>query len=95
MPAMLYLPNKADPVAVLDDVQIVKMNDNHPDFPYRITYKSAKLHTGKIMVELHRDKKMVLKLDDGRTCSVVLQHASMDREGNAVGVLRVLDGLAD
>ena len=47
------------------------------------------------MVEMHRDSKMTLKLEDGRTCSVLLQHASMDSTGNAVGVLRVLDGLSD
>jgi hypothetical protein len=95
MPAMLYLPDKTDPIAIFDDVQIVKMNDNHAAAPYRIMYKSSKLYAGKTMVEMHRDKKLVLKLDDGRTCSVVLQHASMDSTGNAVGVLRVLDGLAD
>jgi hypothetical protein len=95
MKAMLYLSNKQEPVAVLDEVQIVKMNDNHPAFPYRITYSASKLNAGKTMAELHRDSKMVLKLDDGRSCNVVLQHTSMDSKGNAVGVLRVLDGLGD
>lgn len=95
MPAMLYLPDQKDPIAILDSVQIVQMNDNHTAAPYRITYSSSKLYAGKTMVEMHRDKKMVLKFDDGRACSVVLQHASMDSKGNAVGVLRVLEGLAD
>lgn len=95
MKAMLYMPDKAEPVAVFDQVQIVKMNDNHRNAPYRITYSTARLNAGKTMVELHRDVKMVLKLDDGRTCRVLLQHSSMDSKGNAVGVFRVLDGLAD
>jgi hypothetical protein len=95
MKAMLYMPNRSEPVAVFDQVQIVKMNDNHRDAPYRITYHTARLNAGKTMVELHRDVKMVLKLDDGRTCHVLLQHSSMDSKGNAVGVFRVLDGLAD
>lgn len=93
MKAMLYMPNKQEPVAVFDEVQIVKMNDNHAAFPYRITYNTAKLNAGKTMVELHRDVKMTLKLEDGRTCHVLLQHSSMDSKGRAVGVLRVLDGL--
>lgn len=95
MKAMLYMPDKTDPVAVLDKVEIVRMNDNHTQSPYRITYHSSKLNAGKTMVELHRDAKMVLKLDDGRTCRVLLQHSSIDSKGNAVGVFRVLDGLAD
>lgn len=93
MKAMLYLKNKPDPVATLD-VNLIKMNDNHTAAPYRITYKSPGLNAGKTMLELHRDEKMQLKLDDGRACSVLLQHTSLDMEGNAVGVLRVLDGLA-
>ncbi|HXF63814.1 MAG TPA: hypothetical protein VNK95_19480 [Caldilineaceae bacterium] len=93
MKAMLYMPNKQEPVAVFDEVQIVKMNDNHAAFPYRITYYANKLNAGKTMVELHRDVKMVLKLEDGRACNVLLQHSSMDAKGRAVGVLRVLDGL--
>jgi hypothetical protein len=95
MKAMLYLPNKTEPVAVFDEVNIVKFNDNHRAAPLRITYKAARLNAGKTMVELHRDAKMVLKLEDGRTCQVLLQHNSMDSQGRAVGVLRVLDGLAD
>lgn len=95
MKAMLYMPNKQDPVAVFDEVQIVKMNDNHADAPYRITYHSDRLNAGKTMVELHRDTKLVLKLEDGRSLDVLLQHTSMDSEGRAVGVLRVLSGLAE
>jgi hypothetical protein len=45
------------------------------------------------MVEMDRDSKMLLKLEDGRICNVLLQHSSIDSKGNAVGVLRVLDGL--
>lgn len=95
MKAMLYMPNQADPVAVFEEVDIVKMNDNHLAAPFRITFKSPRLNAGKTMIELHRDTKMTLKLEDGRTCQVLLQHSSLDSQGNAVGVLRVLDGLAD
>jgi hypothetical protein len=95
MKAMLYMPDKSEPVAVLDQVAVVKMNDNHQVAPYRITYSTARLNAGKTMVELHRDTKMVLKLDDGRSCRVLLQHNSLDSKGNAVGVFRVLDGLSD
>jgi hypothetical protein len=94
MKAMLYMPNKPDPVAVFEEVSIVKMNDNHSADPYRITYKSPRLNAGRTMIELHRDAKMTLKLEDGRVCQVLLQHSSLDSKGNAVGVLRVLDGLA-
>jgi hypothetical protein len=95
MKAMLYLPNKPDPVAVFEEVNIVHFDqDNHPA-PYRITFKSAKLNAGKTMVEMVRDSKMTLKLEDGRECSVLLQHSSLDSKGNAVGVLRVLDGLTN
>jgi hypothetical protein len=93
MKAMLYMPKIKDPVAVLDSVQIVKMNDNHKAAPYRIFFKSARLNAGRTMVELHRDEKMSLQLEDGRACHVLLQHSSIDSKGNAVGVLRVLDGL--
>jgi hypothetical protein len=92
---MLYMLNKSEPIAVFDDVQIVKMNDNHAAFPYRITYRASRLNAGKTFVELHRDERMLLKLEDGRSCHVLLQHNSLDGQGQAVGVLRVLDGLAD
>ena len=95
MKAMLYMPDKAEPVAVFEEVQIVKFNDNHTASPYRINFKSPRLNAGKTMIELHRDRRMTLKLEDGRSCHVLLQHSSLDSKGNAVGVLRVLDGLAD
>jgi hypothetical protein len=44
------------------------------------------------MLELHRDEKMTLKLEDGRVANVLLQHASLDMKGQHVGVLRVLGG---
>jgi hypothetical protein len=69
------------------------MNDNHKASPTRITYKSNKFNAGKTMLELHRDEKMTLKLEDGRNANVLVQHTSLDMKGNAVGVLRVLDGL--
>ncbi len=93
MKAMLYLPHKQEPVAIFEEVSIVKFKDNHPTSMYRITYKSPRLNAGKTMVEMERDSKMLLKLDDGRVCNVLLQHSSIDSKGNAVGVLRVLDGL--
>jgi hypothetical protein len=95
MKAMLFLDNKEAPVAVLDEVTVVGMNDNHKSSPVRIAYKSYKLNAGKTMIELHRDEKMVLKLEDGRNGSVLLQHSSLDMEGNAVGVLRVLGDLTE
>lgn len=90
MKAMLFHKDLQNPVAVFDEVQLVEMNDNHTSAPYRITYKAESLNSGKTMLELHRDESMTLKFDDGRTCSVLLQHSSLDMEGNAVGVLRVL-----
>lgn len=94
MKAMLYMQGKNDPVAVLDEVNVVQMNDNHKTSPLRVTYKSQALNASKTMLELHRDEKMTLKLEDGRNASVLLQHNSIDLKGNAVGVLRVLEGLA-
>jgi hypothetical protein len=90
MKAMLFLNNKETPVAVLDEVKVVAMNDNHKADPLRITYKSHKLNASKTMIELHRDEKLVIQLEDGRKASVLLQHNSLDMEGNAVGVLRVV-----
>lgn len=95
MKAMLYLNNAESPVAVLDEVNVVEMNDNHKSFPLRITYKSQKFNAGKTMAELHRHDKMRVTLEDGRHADVVLQHASMDMAGNAVGVLRVLGSLQE
>jgi len=90
MKAMLYMPGAENPVAVFEDIQVVEMNDNHAAAPYRIVYKTERLNEQKAMLELHRDEKMRLKLDDGRACDVLMQHTSLDMEGNAVGVLRVL-----
>ncbi len=95
MKAMLYMQGKDDPVAVFDEVNVIQMNDNHKVSPLRITYKSQRLNAGKTMVEMHRDTKMKLKLEDGRNANVILQHSSLDQQGNAVGVLLVLDGLAN
>jgi len=90
MKATLYMPEQNDPVAIFDEVKIVKMNDNHVQSQNRITYKSRRINASRTMVELHRDIPLSLRLEDGRNCEVMLQHASMDQEGNAVGVLRVL-----
>ncbi|MEX1020144.1 MAG: hypothetical protein WDZ49_10820 [Litorilinea sp.] len=95
MKATLYMQKIKDPVAVLDSVQVVRMNDNHKAHPLRIFFKATRLNAGRTMVELHRDEKMSLTFDDGRTCSVLLQHTSLDSKGNAVGVLRVLAGLEE
>jgi hypothetical protein len=66
MKAMLYMQDKKDPVAVLDEVNVVKMNDNHSQSPYRIAFSAARLNAGRTMIELHRDQKMRIRLDDGR-----------------------------
>jgi hypothetical protein len=93
MKAMLFLNDTEKPVAVLDEVTLVTMNDNHKSSPTRITYKSHKLNASRTMIELHRHDRMQVRLEDGRSGSVVLQHNSLDMEGNAVGVLRVLGEL--
>lgn len=93
MKAMLYMQDKKEPVAVLDEVNVVKMNDNHTQNPYRISFSSAKLNAGRTMIELHRDQKMQIRLDDGREASVLLQHSSLDSKGNAVGVFNVLGSI--
>lgn len=90
MKAMLYLKNNEEPVAVLDDVKVVEFNDNHQSSPIRVFYTSSKLNSGRSMTEMHRDERLTLKLDDGRSANVVFQHSSMDSVGNMVGVLRVL-----
>ena len=94
MKATLFLSNKETPVAELDEVTVVAMDDNHKSSPVRITYKSHRLNSSKTMLELHRDEKLVVKLEDGRSGSVLLQHNSLDMQGNAVGVLRVLGDLS-
>ena len=91
MNAMLFLANSELPAAVLDEVAIVEFNDNHKAAPVRITYKAKKMNATKTMLELHRHEKMTVKLEDGRQAGVILQHASLDSDGNAVGVLRVVD----
>ncbi len=95
MQALLYMPNREEPVAVLDSVTVVHYNDNHKQAPMRILYRSRKLNAGKTMLELHRDEKLTVKLDDGRKANVLLQHASMDTQGNAIGVLSVLGSLTE
>jgi hypothetical protein len=95
MKAMLYMSDKSEPVAVFEEVQIVRMNDNHKAAPQHIFYKAPKLNATKTMLELHRESNMTLKLDDGRACQVLLQHSSMDSHGGAVGVLRVLGELEE
>ncbi|HRW06826.1 MAG: hypothetical protein KDE47_16875 [Caldilineaceae bacterium] len=94
MKATLYMTGKTDPVAVLDEVQVVEMNDNHREAPFRVNFKSKQLNSGKTMIELYRDTKMRLRLDDGREANVLLQHSSLDSKGNAVGVLRVLGAMS-
>lgn len=95
MKAMLFMAGRGEPVAVFDEVNIVTMNDNHSHAPHRVLFKTQRLNAGKVMLELHRDEAMTLKLEDGREASVLVQHSSLDMRGNAVGVLRVLRGLAD
>lgn len=90
MKAILYLPNREEPVAVFDTVNVVAFNDNHKANPTRIAYKTASLNASKTMLELYRDVPMTIRLDDGRAASVLLQHNSIDMQGNAVGILRVM-----
>ncbi len=93
MQALLYMSNREEPVAVLDSVTVVEYNDNHKKDPMRILYHSRKLNAGKTMLELYRDEKLTVRLEDGRKANVLLQHASIDTQGNAIGVLSVLGGL--
>jgi len=95
MKAMLYLAGKDEPAAVLDEVTLVQFNDNHKISPVRVSFKSSKLNAGKMMTEMHRQEKMQLRLEDGRSAEVLLQHSSLDMQGNAVGVLRVLGDIAE
>jgi hypothetical protein len=90
MKASMYLPGEDQPVAVFDEISVVEMNDNHRLSPIRVNYKSRELNSSKVMLERHRDSKMRLELEDGRKADVLLQHSSLDMDGNAVGVLRVL-----
>ena len=95
MKAMLYTAKMDQPVSVLDDVRIVEYaSTNHAESSHmRLFFKTKALNATKTMVELHRDEKMTVKLEDGRTASALLAHSSLDSEGNAVGVLRVLGAL--
>lgn len=93
MNASLYLAEREEPVALLDEVQIIEFNDNHKSAPLRVYYKSQKLNASRVMTELRRDEPMTLRLEDGRSGRVILQHSSMDATGQAVGVLRVISGL--
>jgi hypothetical protein len=96
MKAMLFLDRMDQPISVLDDVEIVEYKtNNHADHSnYRIFYKTQQINATKTMTELHRDRRFLIKLEDGRTANALLQHASLDMQGNAVGVLRVLGALA-
>jgi len=93
MKATLYMEDVKKPVAEFDEVKIVTLNDNHPQFNRRVFFKAGQLNASKVMTELHRDHKMTLVLADGRSGSVLLQHQSLDMQGNAVGSLTVLSGL--
>lgn len=95
MKAMLYLSGKEDPAAVLDEVTIVEFNDNHRLSPVRVSFKTKKFNAGKTMTELHRHDKMQIRFEDGRAADVLLQHSSLDMEGNTIGVLRVLGEIAE
>lgn len=94
MKATLYMQDRKEAVAELDEVKIVSFNDNHKNSPTRITYKTQNLNAGKVMTELHRDTRMTLTLDDGRSGGVILQHTSLDMDGNFIGVMRVIDGIS-
>lgn len=94
MKATLTMQGQKDPVAVLDEVNVITFNDNHKRSPTRVTYKSKALNASKVMTELNRDNRFTLTLEDGRSGGVVLQHSSLDSHGNFVGVLRVIDGIA-
>ena len=95
MQAKLFMTGKEAPVAVLDEVQVMEYNDNQKEAPLRIYYKSKSLNAGKTMLELHRDEQMMLRLEDGRSADVLLQHNSMDAAGNAVGIFRVLGSIKE
>jgi len=96
MKAMLYADKMEQAVSVLDEVRIVEYGSaNHGESgQMRLYFKTKALNATKTMVELHRDMKMTVKLEDGRTGSALLSHSSMDSEGHAVGVLRILGALS-
>ena len=95
MKGMLYLLGRAEPAAILDDVKVLAFNDNHTVAPVRIYYSTRNLNMGKAMLELVRDDRLQIKLDDGRSGNVLLQHQSMDADGKSVGLLCVLGRLSD
>lgn len=96
MKAMLYMDPKSQPVSILDEVKVVEyQSQNHANHSnYRIFYKTPALNATKTMVDLHRERRLLVKLEDGRSANALLQHTSIDKDGNAVGVLRVLGDLA-
>lgn len=96
MKAMLYLDRQDQPVSVLDDIKVVEYgSNNHAATSHvRVFYTTKALNATKSMLELHRDRRLTLKLEDGRSGNALLQHESIDSHGNAVGVLRVLGGLS-
>ena len=96
MKAMLYLDQIVEPVAVLDDVKIVEFgSDNHPENDrVRIYFNTSNLNATKTMVELHRDRKMTVRLEDGRSAPALITHQSLDAKGQFAGVLRMLGPLA-
>ncbi len=96
MKATLYLDDRERPVSHLDEVEIVELKQANyrPDSRYRIFYRTKRLNATDVFVELHRDRVMTVKLDDGRSGSVLLAHNSLDMKGQYVGVLRVLGELS-
>lgn len=96
MKAMLYLDQTNEPVSVLDSVEIIEYSsDNYPEGSrLRIYYSTPALNATKTMLELHRDRKLTVRLEDGRTAPALLTHSSLDAKGNSVGVLRVLGSLS-
>lgn len=87
MKGTLYLQDKL--LAQLDETRVSVFKTHSVD-PIRVSYSTKKLNVGKSLTELHRGRVLTLKLDDGRAAQVVYQHASIDVQGNLVGVLRVL-----
>lgn len=96
MKAMLYNDKMENPVSILDEVKLVDMDsDNHAEAgQVRLFFKTSALNATRQMVELYRDRALTVKLEDGRSGTVLLGHSSLDQEGNAVGVLRLLGRLS-
>ncbi len=87
MKGILFLDDQ--PVAQLDETRTTVFKTYDVD-PIRVSYSTKKLNTGKTLTEMQRTRTLVLKMEDGRQADVVLQHSSLDMEGNLVGVLRVV-----